>query len=195
MAELRDEADGAGIRADSLMPGGAVREVLKERARLLARAAVPEARRADSEPFMAVRLDGLGTCGIPYRFIEELVVMPDITPVPCTPPVIAGIVNYRGELLSVLALGASSRPAAAPPGRQARVVVVRSGSIMAGLWVDDILGNDVFDAAALEPFPAGPGSSPVHGAVMGIHAGQVAMLDVGALLASPQLTINEVMQS
>ncbi|HEX5362455.1 MAG TPA: chemotaxis protein CheW [Fluviicoccus sp.] len=193
MDESREESLAPGRSAASLMPGGAVREVLKERARLLARAAGPEPTRRDNESFMAVRVEGIGCCGIPYRFIEELAVMPDITPVPCTPPVFAGIVNYRGELLSVLNLGAFFRRAGGSPGRNARIVVVRDGRLMAGLWVDDILGNDVFESGALAPFPAGPAGSPVGGVVMGVHAGQVAMLDIGVMLASPDLRFDEKM--
>ncbi|RZU47735.1 CheW protein [Fluviicoccus keumensis] len=198
---MDDGSDNAGgtashgrIQASTLMPEGRRREILRERARLLARRPEPLREEMESESFIAVRIGPAGRYGVPYRCIEEIVVMPEVTPVPCTPPAFAGVVNYRGELLSVLNLKAFFHRDPEPPGRNIGIVVLRSGRGMAGLWVDEVLGNDTFEPGRLASFQAGPGHAGHH-LILGVHAGHVCMLNVVAMLESPLLQVNEVLES
>lgn len=178
-----------GERAELLMPGGSVSEVLRERARLLSRPPGSDAERAESAPMLLVRVGPAGLYGIPYADIEEIVGVPGITPVPCAPPCFAGIINYRGELLSVFDLRTVFGIAGAGGEAGVRVVVVRDRSALAGLRVDEIVGNDRFAAGALSPFPAGGSLFP--GLVTGVHAGRIAILEISCLFAGPSTRFDD----
>ena len=64
-----------------------------------------------------------------------------LTGVPCTPPHIAGVLNVRGELLTVIdmaaALGLTANPST--PAESARVVLVEAPRARVGLLVEEVL--------------------------------------------------------
>src|ERR1700712_5225839 len=77
--------------------------ILRERARLLAR--VPE-----SEPVAGAVLELLEFSlaqeryAVENRFVREVCPLKELTPLPCTPPFLLGVVNVRGRILPVLDL-------------------------------------------------------------------------------------------
>jgi purine-binding chemotaxis protein CheW len=77
--------------------------------------------------------------GIPVKLVQEVMPAPPVTPVPLAPCWVAGLVNLRGQVLTVIDL----RRRLGLPERQAAVaepvvVVVRSGSATVGLLVDEV---------------------------------------------------------
>ncbi len=63
-----------------------------------------------------------------------------LTRVPGARPWIRGLANLRGQLLPVIDLRAFLGGGAAPIGRNARILVVNSRDVPAGLLVDEVLG-------------------------------------------------------
>ena len=55
--------------------------------------------------FLAVRLDGR-LLGIPAAHVREVVRLPEVTRIPTAPPMIAGIMNLRGQLITAIDLRA-----------------------------------------------------------------------------------------
>jgi purine-binding chemotaxis protein CheW len=158
------------------------RDILRRRAVRLANEAERARPVAVGELFLSVRLGSGELYGIPYRHLEEIVRPRGITPVPCTPDHIAGVMPRRGQLITVVAL-ARLLPMA---GREtveaeARVVVVRAAGMTVGMLVDGVDGNDRWDPGELAPAPPSPGVRDAAW-IDGIHAGRVAMLNMDALL-------------
>lgn len=165
------------------------REILLRRARRLAnehrRVEAPRERVA----YLAVRLAG-ERYGLPYANLEEIVKPQGLTSLPGVPAHIAGILHRRGRLLTVLDLRPRLGLEAPAAGEEARVVVARGGGLHVGLWVDAVLDHGHYDAGELTP-PLPSGGVPNTDHLLGIHAGQVTILNLDALLGDPTLRVEE----
>lgn len=82
-------------------------------------------------------LDG-ETYGIDVLQVQEVLPMPEITPVPGAPSWITGIINLRGSVVTVIdtrmRLGISPKAADASN----RVIVIEAGEQVAGILVDSV---------------------------------------------------------
>jgi purine-binding chemotaxis protein CheW len=105
-----------------------------------------------SKQFCTFRLDGY-FFGIDILQVQEIIRRLEFTRIPLAPPVIEGLVNLRGQIVTAIdmcqRLGLSTRPA----GKQPTHVVVRIDDGAASLLVDEI--GDMMDLAdeAFEPPP------------------------------------------
>lgn len=85
-----------------------------------------------------IALDG-GLYGVRILAVREILKVPHITWLPCTPEYILGVISIRGEIHAVvnlknfLALGTSHIT------EQSRIIVVESGEFVAGLLVDEMV--------------------------------------------------------
>ncbi|MBZ0106389.1 MAG: chemotaxis protein CheW [Sulfuricella denitrificans] len=178
------------VGAVQLMPRDEnVQEVLRSRARLLARlqktGVVEEAR----DQYLCFRLGPNELYGIPYACLEELMYVGSIARVPGTPRAIAGVVNRRGELLSVLDLRQFFRTDAHEDASQARIIVVQADGARVGLLVDAVEGNEFYVPARVAAPLSSDGVSNIE-YVQGIYEGKVTLLNIRAMLADPGLVVN-----
>lgn len=76
--------------------------------------------------------------GIPIEHVREIVMVPEITPVPDSGEHIRGIINLRGRILPVLDLGLRLGLGSGPRDRSGRIVVVEpERQQLLGLLVDE----------------------------------------------------------
>ena len=107
--------------------------------------AAPPSPAMRSEPLLLFRLCG-EVFGLPIDVVEEVAVVPDgVTRIPHAPDFVEGVVNLRGELLPVIDQRRRFDMPASPPGRDRRLISVRSGPHRACLLVDSVSG--VIEAA------------------------------------------------
>jgi purine-binding chemotaxis protein CheW len=114
--------------------------------------------------------------------VAEVGRVPGITRIPGAPVWLAGIVNWRGRLLPVLDLRTLLGAESGSLGEDARVVVLSTDGVSAGMLVDAVEGTGAL--GAVEEFPAamtGPGIELLAGQVPRLD-GPVAVLDVAAVL-------------
>lgn len=142
--------------------------------------------------FLAVRLGARERYGIPYRWLDEIVRPRGLTPVPGTPDFIAGVMPRRGQLLAVLDLARLLRVLGSEQGREddedTRLVIVSAAGYRVGLRVAEVIGNDHYRMESLGPPLPGAGEATW---ITGIHAGELAMLDLEVLLGDPKIRIEE----
>lgn len=91
---------------------------------------------------LIVTVDGT-RLGLELTMVREVIAQPAVTPLPLTPPCVAGVVNLRYQVLAALDLAALRGSAAVP--RRPFGVVVEHGDLAAALLVDTI-DEVVFDA-------------------------------------------------
>lgn len=107
------------------------------------------------ERFCTFNLDGLW-CGIAVERVQEVISAQIITPVPLAPPNVAGLINLRGQITSVIDLrpdlGIQALPDSALP-----MVVARSGGAAVALLVDEM--GEVVEATE-RAFEFAPGNLP-----------------------------------
>jgi len=98
----REAAPGAGA-GDSRPTPAEKRAILKKRAQVLARAPKREDEAGECLEVVEFLL-AYEQYGIESSYIREVYPLKDLTPLPCTPPFVLGIINVRGQILSVIDL-------------------------------------------------------------------------------------------
>jgi purine-binding chemotaxis protein CheW len=185
------KAPSAPVSAQQLMPSDAqALATLRQRAHLLATETTNRQNQQPSESLLLFRLGTHEQFAAPYASLAEIMYLSQITPVPCTPAHIAGVVNRRGHLLTVLQLSAFFQVAPAPLDHQARIVVVSNRLLRVGLLVHEVIGNEDIESARINPPIRSDGVSNLD-YVRGIYAARTTVLDIEAMLSDPALSVNE----
>jgi purine-binding chemotaxis protein CheW len=111
--------------------------ILEERAAHLARdpAAAPET----GIDIMLFRL-GSEQFAVEMSVLRATQPARSLTPVPSTPPHIAGVLNVRGEIVAVLHLAAVLGLASSPTDEQSYILLAEGPEGQVGLLVDEVIG-------------------------------------------------------
>lgn len=162
-------------------PAAKVAAVLERRARALAR--VPEKESADEVMSVLAFTVGDRRYAVEVGYVREVVADHEVSRVPWAPPAVAGVVNVRGEILTVAHIGQLLGDPT--PARGGAIVVLDGPAPPLGLLVDEV--DDLVDLppGALAGAPADT-TSPGHHLVAGVSSAAV-VLDAGALLSDPRL--------
>lgn len=131
--------------------GGSIADVLRERADSLARESVDE-QATDVVSFLLFRI-GDEWYAIPVGSVREIYQEYDVTQIPCVPSHILGVVNVRGEILSVTdpATLMSIGEIKGQDGQQPPAIVVVHEDIVTALVVDEI--GDIVEATSAQVEP------------------------------------------
>ena len=169
--------------------------IFGERARRLARGAHDEDDGADRTEVVEFLL-GDERCAVESRYVGEVFPPFRMTPIPCTPPFVAGVVNLRGRIVSVVDLkilfGMPASERSEPAGRRGsqRIILLSSNDMELGLLADGVPGIAVISRAALHPpLPALKGARGTY--VLGIGENGLAVLDGAKILSDSSLIVNE----
>lgn len=158
---------------------------LAARARRLAQP--PPAPPADASGLEVLTFTlGTGTYALETRVVREIARLTDMTPVPGTPPWIAGLTSLRGEMLCLVDLRSLIGVPVTPLTDLARIVVVGERTAAFGLLASQTERVEALPLPALLPLPTGNAAC-----VRGVTAQAVVVLDGAALLASPQIIIDQ----
>ena len=93
-------------------------------------------------------------CALDAGGIQEVIRLGPLTPVRHAPAAVAGIVNLRGKIVTVLDLGLRLGFPPAVPGPESRIFIMEDGNEFIGLLVDRV--DEVVESgpAQLQPPPA-----------------------------------------
>jgi len=83
-------------------------------------------------------------CGIPINQVQEINEELNITQVPLSPDFVEGIMNLRGQIVTIINQGMKLGLAPTQIGPESRVIIINSGDEQIGILVDRI--NDVISA-------------------------------------------------
>jgi purine-binding chemotaxis protein CheW len=134
--------------------------------------------------------------GIDLHVVREFALVHSVTPVPCCPPHILGHINLRGELFTLVDLGAAlGLPASAAPRTHTgqKVVVLDLAGMALAAPVDEVLAVRYVRPGEVAPNPAAAsaenapflrGTAP-HGAQM------LSILDLPRIFAQKRLSVRE----
>ncbi len=113
--------------------------ILRERARILAKETVRNELNGSTIDVVEFLIAG-ERFGIESSYVREVCPLRNLTPVPCSPAFVLGIINIHGQILSVIDL----RKFFEIPGEQFsdlnRVIVLHSEEMEFGVLADTILG-------------------------------------------------------
>jgi purine-binding chemotaxis protein CheW len=105
--------------------------------------------------------------GVPVGRVQEVIRHQEMTAVPLGPPVVRGLINLRGQIVTALDLRVPLRLPPAPDGALPMNVVVRAGGDLVSLLVDEIGDVTEVTADTFEPPPetlTGPPRELIRGA-------------------------------
>jgi len=167
--------------------------VLRERARALAR--VPAPATAASAVLEVVEFSlGQENYAIEGCYVREVSPLKDLTPLPCTPPFIRGIVNVRGRILPVLDLKRFLDLPDKGITDLHCIIFVRDHDLELGLLADAIgrVGSVPVDGLA-SSLPTLTGIYERY--MKGVTAERLIVLDIERILRDPKLIVHEEVES
>ncbi|SDB01844.1 purine-binding chemotaxis protein CheW [Desulfonatronum thiosulfatophilum] len=165
------------------------RRILRHRARLLARSTTRASDPEQNLNFVEFLLSG-ERYAVESVHVREVLVPSDITPVPCTPQHIHGIINVRGKIISVMDLRVLFGLPHNGPSPKDKVLILTSENMEFGILAEELVGAETAALDAVHPPPStmqdGRGTY-----LRGIIGTDLILLDAVKLLSDPTLLVNE----
>ena len=119
--------------------GEVLQRILGERAKILAGGAEDKSERGEYLE-VAEFLLAHERYAIETRHIREVYSVTDLTPIPCTPPFVFGIINVRGEIVSVIDIKKFFDLPEKGITDLNKAIILQSKDIEIGILVDAVLG-------------------------------------------------------
>jgi len=179
----RESGNGkAGMTEES------VRKILEERAR---RIAAPDEVEDGTGVVEVLRFQlAYQEYALEMRYVREVVLTGEITPVPGAPPFISGICAARGQIISLVDLRVLFSLPEKGLTDLNRVIVMTNGHITFGILADTITGIGTITDTSL--LPPDPGLLPAARRYLKGRAGpSLVVLDAGAILGDPALVVED----
>jgi purine-binding chemotaxis protein CheW len=167
--------------ANYLPKSTAAKSILMERAKNLAEKTQVEVLVLNRNQYICFGLGKNHLFGIDYKQVKEVIHTSSITALPLTPDYIAGVLNYRGHLISIIELGKLFGLPAASVIEGSHVMIVQIKQMTIGLLISFIENSKTYDADALEPSLA-VNNKLKQKYVLGLHQGTIAILNIDAIL-------------
>jgi purine-binding chemotaxis protein CheW len=172
---------------------GEKKKILKERARTLAREPKGDGLREKRLEIVEFLLAG-ERYAIESSWVREVYPLKDFTLLPGTPSFVPGIINVRGQIVSVVDLKKFFDLPAKGLANLDKVIIVTDGRMEFGLLADAVAG--VREITLQEIQPALPTLTGVRADYLkGVAADRLVVLDAGKLLADPTMKISQSMDA
>ena len=163
-------------------------KVLAERARLLAREpdCSEEGESIDVVEFML----GDESYAFESSYVSEVYPLRDLTPLPCTPPFVLGIVNVRGQILSVIDLTQLLDLRNREPGEGAKIIILNAQGSRLGVLADRLIGVRSIRTDQIQTSLVTLTGLRAE-LLKGVHSEGLAIMDAAAIISDPRLVVNE----
>ena len=124
------------------------------------------------------------------RYVREVYPLKDLTPLPCTPPFVLGIVNVRGRILPVFDLKKLFDLPAQGLTDLHRIILIEGNDMELGLLADAAVGVRSIRVDSMQPsLPTLTGIRSEY--LKGVTAERLIVLDVARILADPKIIVHE----
>jgi chemotaxis signal transduction protein len=175
-------------RVDGGLSEEAIRTILEERARKIAE---PVTGSIETGIVEVLRFQlAYQEYAIEMRYVKEVILTGEITPIPGAPPFISGICAVRGRIISLVDLRVLFSLPEKGLTDLNRVIVITDGRLTFGILADNITGLGTIPAYLIIP--------PTPGTVIswkrylkGNVSDSLVVLDAAALLADPALVVED----
>lgn len=124
------------------------------------------------------------------RYVREVHPLMNLTPLPCTPPFVLGIINLRGEILSVIDIKKFFDLPERGLTDLDKVIVLQAGEMAFGILADSILGARRVALTEIQPsLPTLTGIREKY--LKGVTRERTVILDAEKLLNDESILVNE----
>lgn len=185
----RMAAASAAIERGWTPPPEETQRILKARAQALAREPV-QAEAANERLEVVEFLLAYEHYAVESRYVREVYPLENLTPLPCTPAFVLGMINLRGEILSVIDIKKFFDLPEKGLTDLNKVIVLRSENMLFGILADAITGVRRVPIADLQSsLPTLTGIREVY--LRGITPDRTVILDAEKLLSDANIIVQE----
>lgn len=132
--------------------------------------------------------------GLEFACVREVFPISDLTPLPCTPSFVLGIVNVRGEIVSVVDLRKFFELPEMGLSDLNRVIILHSPAMTFGILADAVRGVHSVGRRELQALlPTLSGRREDY--LLGVVADPLIVLDAAKLLADPRMVVEESVEA
>jgi purine-binding chemotaxis protein CheW len=171
------------------LPADEIARILQNRARALAKPLEEPSAQGETLDLLVFRLAG-ERYGIDAAHVLEVVQLPELVPVPCTPPVVLGVVNHRGRVLAILDLRRLFDLAGHESSKASHAVIVEAAGMTFGVFSDAVEGLVRVGADEVGPPPVSL-KGVRQAFIRGVTGEMVAVLDLESLARDPRITVKD----
>jgi purine-binding chemotaxis protein CheW len=163
--------------------------ILHERALALAREV--QSAVAGEQPLDLIEfLLGREHYAVEAGWVREVLPLTELTPLPGTPAFVLGIVNVRGQILSVMDLKRFFDVPEESLTDLTKIIVLFNQTMEVGVLADAVVGTRAVPGSALDPpLPTQTGVRAEY--LRGIVDGPLIVLDAAAILSDAKLVVHE----
>ena len=163
-------------------------KILKQRAKALARASETKVSALAGVEFLEFGL-AHEKYAIEACHVREVYPLKRITPVPCTPPFVLGIINLRGQICSVIDIKKLIGLPHTATSESSKVIVVFNDKMEVGILADDVVGVRKFLLSEIKDDLSSHKAK--EGYLSGVTVERVGILDIGKLLGDDSVVVYE----
>lgn len=177
--------NGSGIASAESAPPSEKLTLLKARAREIAKA--PEVTESSTLQLEVTEFRfGEEMYAFASTSVREVYSPKGITPLPCTPPFILGIINVRGRILPVIDIKPLFGQPSPPKRTSNKVIIIHAEEMEVGLLADTIVGVRAISTTAIYP-PLSTLAELQSRYIRGITNDGTLILDAALLLTGSRL--------
>jgi purine-binding chemotaxis protein CheW len=169
------------------------RNVLRSRAKSLAQEL--EKREVDTDYLEILEfLLAQETYAIATPFIREVYPLTELTPLPCTPAFVIGLINVKGQILTVVDMKKFFDLPERGITNLNKVIVVKKESMELGILADEIIGIRNIPLSDLQP-PLSTMSGISAEYIKGVTGERIIVLDMEMILTDGRLNVQEEVET
>jgi purine-binding chemotaxis protein CheW len=128
--------------------------------------------------------------GVEMKLISEVYALKDLTPLPCTPPFILGVVNVRGKVLTVIDIKKLFELPDKGLNDLNKVIIVHAHGMEAGILADVIVGVRSVPVSNIQPeLPTITGIRA--GYMKGVTGDRLIILNMENIFSDERMIVNE----
>lgn len=189
--EIHNRLEGAKAALEQKAAPSAdeVKKVLKARAKVLA-AEPGKQTRAGEEIEVVGFLLAYENYALESSFVREVWPLKQLSPLPGTPPFVAGIINVRGRIVSVINLKKFFDLPEKGLTDFNKVIIIRNDRLEFGLLTDAVTHVSRVSLAEIQPsLPTLAGIRREY--LKGVTGGRLVVLDAAKILADPRVIVRD----
>lgn len=168
-------------------------KTLKERAKFLAREVKEE---SGGQEYMDIIEFSLGseTYAFETEFVREVYLLNNFTPLPGLPDFILGIINVRGQILSIVDLKKMfDLPASRGLGELNKIIIIQNDKMEFGILADSVIGTHPIPKGSVQESYTGiPGINS--GYLKGVTSDHLIILNAKNILEDKKILINQILE-
>lgn len=167
-------------------------QILAERARQLARVEIAGEKEELPLEVVEFRLAN-ENYALECRYIREVFFLKSLTPIPGAPDFVLGILNLRGQIVSVIDLAKFFELPAQGLNEPIWVIVLENETMEFGIMAEELLGATSIPAREIQPpLPILTGIRTDY--LKGIAQNRLIVLDAAKILADEKIVVNQEME-